>query len=281
MKEQSEKLNIIIPQWHGSGQDLCTWYGAFALRDNYLDDPKAVTVNIGSEPLSPEKNHILGYDDILRDMDRVNKILEEKNPAKIFTVGGGCDADTPCVAWLNRKYKGDMAVVYIDAHGDLNTPDSSESKLYYGMSLRALSGEGASGIIRRLASVIRPDQLIMCAGRCLDPEEVRYKRENNVSDLSVEQLELDPEAAAKEVIRKGYHHVYIHVDLDSLDPEEFKLTPVQEPDGLKCNTLNLILRALSTCGAGIAGLGLLEYSGTAADEGNFLVESVISLGKNL
>jgi arginase len=274
-------LNIVIPQWQGGGQDLCTWYGAYALRDNYLSDLDSVTVDIGREPLSPEKNHILGYDDILRNMDKVNNVLKEKDPSGIFTVGGGCDADTPCAAWLNRKYKGDMAVVYIDAHGDLNTPDTSESRLYYGMSLRALLSDGDPGIIGRLASTIKPDQLIMGAGRNLDPEERRYIRENRISHFTVEQLEADPEAVAKELIRKGSGNVYIHIDFDSLDPEEFALTPVQEPDGLKGSTLLSMISAINKSGIRIVGFGLLEYSGTTADRGDFIVGSLVSCGKSI
>lgn len=281
MNDQSEKLNFIIPQWQGGGQDLCTWYGAFALRDNYLKDPEAVTVNIGSEPLSPEKNHILGYDDILRDMDKVNAVLKEKNPSRIFTIGGGCDADTPSAAWLNRKYDGDMAVVYIDAHGDLNTPDSSKSMLYYGMSLRTLLSDGDTGIIGRLASVIQPEQLTMCAGRSLDPEESRYIKDKQISAFSVRMLEQNPEIVSEEVTRKGFGHVYIHVDFDSLDPREFDLTPVQEPDGLTCHTLLAMIRALKNCGAEVVGTGLLEYSGTADDRDNNLVNSLVTFGKSL
>ncbi|MGI6203918.1 MAG: arginase family protein [Anaerovoracaceae bacterium] len=274
-------LNIVIPQWQGGGQDLSTWYGAFALRDRYLDDKDTVTVDIGKNDISPMKNNILGYEDIIQSMDKVSAVLNEKRPSKIFTVGGGCDADTPCAAWLNRKYNGDMAVVYIDAHGDLNTPETSESKLYYGMSLRALLSECDPGIVSRLASTIHADQLIMCAGRDYDPEEIRYVSENGISAFSVEQLEQDPEAVAKEIISKGIKHVYIHVDLDSLDPEEFSLTPVPEPEGLKGDTLNSILMSVKASGVVVVGMGLTEYAGTAGDGGSAIVESLVSFGTNI
>lgn len=281
MEEQTEKLNVVIPQWQGGGEDLCTWYGAFALRDNYLKDPAAVTVEIGDGKLSPEKNHIRGYEDLLQDIDQVNRVLEQRHPARIFTLGGGCDADTPCAAWLNRIYAGDLAVIYLDAHGDLNTPETSKSGLYYGMSLRALLGESTQDILERLASTIRPDQLIMGAGRSLDPEEIRYLRENRVSAFPVAQLEEDAKIVAREVAHKGYQHVYLHVDFDCLDPLEFALTPVQEANGLKANTLKAILRGVRENGADIVGMAMTEYAGTAADRGNALVASLVSFGKEI
>lgn len=278
---KQDKLNLVIPQWQGGGQNFNTWYGALSLRDHYLCDENAVTVEIGKGTLSPLKKNILGYDDILHSMDLVNRVLKERDPSRIFAIGGGCDADPPCAAWLNRKYRGDLAVLYIDAHGDLNTPLSSESKLYYGMSLRALLSDGDAGIVGRLASTISPDQLIACAGRNLDPEEIRYKRENRISDFSVEQLEREPQAAAEEVLRKGFRNVYVHVDFDALDPREFALTPVREPDGLKRSTLTAMLRALRNSGVKIAGFSLLEYSGTDRDRGDPLVRSLVSFGKEI
>lgn len=274
-----EKLNIIIPQWQGGGQDFRTWYGALALRDHYLGDAETVTIPVERGSISPIRENILGYDDILHSMDMVNRVLREKDPARIFLIGGGCDADAPCMAWLNRKYRNDMAVVYIDAHGDLNTPSASASKLYYGMSLRTLMSDGDAGIIGRLASTIHSDQLILCANRDLDPEEIRCKREKQITDLPVERLEQRPEAAAEEVVRKGFRHIYIHLDLDALDSREFALTPMPEPDGLSRGTVKAMLRALKSCGAGIVGFGIFEYTGE--EPGNRFLESLVSFGRNL
>ncbi|MGI6211964.1 MAG: arginase family protein [Anaerovoracaceae bacterium] len=279
MKEN--KLNIVIPQWQGGGQDLCTWYGAYALKENYLKDDGAVVVDIGTEDIGPVKNDILAYDDIMEDIGKVNEVLKENNPDKIFTLGGGCDADTPCAAWLNKKLNGDMAVVYIDSHGDLNTPKASDSKLYYGMSLRALTGESDPWIIGQLASTVSPNQLILCANRNLDPEELDFKKQNGVSDFPVETIESDPSVVAAEIARKGFNNVYIHIDLDSTDPEEFTLTPVPEPNGLKCDTLVTLIEEIRKSGVRIAGFGILEYCGTKEDKGNDLITRLVDFGKNI
>lgn len=45
-------------------------------------------------------------------------ILEENAPRRLMTVGGGCDADTASVAYLNSLYHGDLSVIWLDAHGD-------------------------------------------------------------------------------------------------------------------------------------------------------------------
>ena len=63
-----EKLTIVIPQWQGGGQDLCTYYGAFAYAENYLGGAADATVEISTADIGPVRNGILGYDDILESM---------------------------------------------------------------------------------------------------------------------------------------------------------------------------------------------------------------------
>ena len=271
-------MTIVIPQWQGGGQDLCTWDGAYAMMNNYLQGEADAVIEIGRDPISPVRQNILGYDDILGSMKKVNEVLVEHAPKSIFTIGGGCDADTPCAAWLNKLYDGDLAVIYIDSHGDLNTPESSPSHLYYGMSLRALAGESAPEIIINLPSTIEPRQLITCGGRNLDPEELQYKAEHQVTDLTVEQLEADPDLAAEAVREKGYHNIYIHIDFNVLDPAEFSLTPLAEPEGMTKETLLRVVRSAAKAGT-LVGFGLLEYSGTEADKGDPFLQQLVAIGK--
>lgn len=275
-----KKLTIVIPQWQGGGQDLCTYEGAFAFRENYLAGAADATVEISTTDISPVRNGILVYDDILECMQQVNRELQKQEPSRIFTVGGGCDADTPCAAWMNKVYDGDMAVVYIDSHGDLNTPKSSESHLYYGMSLRALAGETAPEFLEHLASNIIPAQLITCGARNLDPDELQYKAEHQVTDVTVAELEADPGLAAAAIKSKGYRNVYIHIDLDVLDPAEFSLTPLAEPDGMTKDTLLKVLQEIKAF-ANVVGFGLLEYSGTMEDRNDPFLEALAKFGMEL
>ena len=173
-----------------------------------------------------------------------------------------------------------MVVVYIDSHGDLNTPESSPSKLYYGMSLRALTGDCAPEYIDQLAQTISPTQLVTCAGRNLDPEEIRFKEDNNVMDFTVQEIEENPESIAAQIKDKGCRHAYIHIDLDCLDPEEFCLMPLYEPNGLKCETLLKLIHEIRRR-LDVVGLGILEYSGGKNDKNNHLIKELVKIGKKL
>ncbi|MGI6258027.1 MAG: hypothetical protein ACOYJU_08165, partial [Anaerovoracaceae bacterium] len=104
-------LNLVIPQWQGGGQDLSTYYGAFALAENYLSDGSYREVFITRGDISPVSHGVLGYGEILMQLRKAGKLLEEERPSSVFTVGGGCDADIPCIAYLSGIYGEDMTVV--------------------------------------------------------------------------------------------------------------------------------------------------------------------------
>jgi arginase len=50
----------------------------------------------------------------------------------VVTVGGTCGVEAAPVAYLNERYAGDLAIVWFDAHGDLNAPDTSPSGHFHG-----------------------------------------------------------------------------------------------------------------------------------------------------
>lgn len=273
-------LNLMIPQWQGGGQDLSTYHGAYAFVSNYMSHIPVHKMTGSKKDISPIEHNILGYRDILSQLEATSQALATESPAFIFTIGGGCDADIPCIAYLNKMYGEDMALVYIDAHGDLNTPTSSESHLFYGMSLRALTGESDPAILRVLNTKIGTHRLILCGGRNLDPEEERFIDENRVSSFSVEELEKNPHVVSNELAAKKVETVCFHIDLDVLDPEEFSLTPLHEPNGLSRRTLLKILEDVSPHFY-IVGLGVLEYGGTKKDRDAPFIKEITAIGTTL
>lgn len=79
-----QKLNLIVPQWQGGGQDLSTYYGAKVLAERYLPAVSKSTVPVSMDKLSPKKNGIWGYDDILQEMRLMKAVITESMPEKIF-----------------------------------------------------------------------------------------------------------------------------------------------------------------------------------------------------
>ena len=272
-------LNFYFPQWQGGGQDLSTYEGGQELRLNYLQKLDLAEVKVSTENISQVKNDIFGYDEIFAQLSQANALITDKNPQTIFTVGGGCDADIISISHLNKITAGDMALLYFDAHGDIHTPESSGSKLFYGMPVRTLLGEGDKAIVNLLPSRLSPSQIIMLGIRDLDKAESKYIKRQNIAAFTTDVIENDMESVINEAKVKGHQNIYVHIDLDALDPAEFPHVPLPSPGGLKNDTLFYILRRLYT-EFKIAGIGLFEYSPSGRKDNNLLQE-IIRMGSEI
>ena len=107
----------------------------------------------------------------------------------------------------------DAVVLYFDAHGDLNTPATSESGYLGGMPITAALGEWDSGYGSGLTS----ENLVHIGGRDIDPSEQEFIDYNNIMTISKTQIEGDLISFKKRI--KG-RPIFIHLDADVYDPSE-------------------------------------------------------------
>ena len=116
-------------------------------------------------------------------------------------------------------------VLWIDAHGDFNTPESSPSGNIHGMPLAALMGHGADELVnlgREGTKLTAPD-VVLIAIRDLDPAERDSLLESGVNTSHMREIdERGIAAVANEALRQLRHHSRLHVslDMDALDPAE-------------------------------------------------------------
>ncbi|HED24245.1 MAG TPA: arginase family protein, partial [Firmicutes bacterium] len=221
MKKQ---LNLFYPQWQGGGPDRSTYFGALELKLNYLKNLELTTVEVSLKNIKTVKNDIFGYDEIIAQMKTARAIIDDNQPDRIFTIGGGCDAGILPLSYLNHKLNGDLTVLWFDAHGDINSPLTSKSKHFYGMPVRALLGESDRRILDLTYLNLLPQQLLMLGLRDLDEAEAKYIKKENISALGVAEIEKNLETVITSVKAKRNSSIYIHLDLDVLDPEEFPYT---------------------------------------------------------
>lgn len=155
-------------------------------------------------------------------------------------LSGGCLTAVGVVAGLQRL-GGPVGVVWIDAHGDFNTPESTPSGYWDGMALAAVCG-------RSLPEVYEPVELrpvhfgnvVHLAGRAFDPPEVEDIQRLHLA--VVPPAEICAEPALERIGRAvGDKQLYLHVDLDGLDPQEAPATGNPVPGG---PALDEVLRCL-------------------------------------
>jgi arginase len=169
--------------------------------------------------------------------------LEEQNlalaadlPERPLVLGGCCCAHIGAVEGLAAR-QGRLALIWLDAHGDLNTPATSPSGNQWGMPLRMLIDSGA----------VEADDVALVGARSLDPAEEEFIRESGLH------------AGEKGIERAlaGAGCTYVALDCDVLDPTEISAF-MPEPGGLSREDVERILRDVAgrtkVLGAGFSGL---------------------------
>ena len=135
--------------------------------------------------------------------------------ARPLLLSGDCPAALGAVAGLQRRYS-DVAVVWLDAHGDFNTPAITVSGYLGGMPLAMLTGRAPELFCDalRLRPVADTD-VVLADARDLDPAE-----RDALTVSQVRRVPADPAAITSALDRLGRTPVYLHLDVDVIDSAE-------------------------------------------------------------
>lgn len=131
---------------------------------------------------------------------------------------------TSCLGMVKGLERRAPAVLWYDAHGDFNTPETTPSGFLGGMPLAALVGRGNQHLMRGIdLAPIAESDVIVSDARNLDPEEEIMLRESQVTIY--ETLDALNQAALPK------KPLYIHFDTDIVDCEDMPAMSYPEPDG--------------------------------------------------
>ncbi len=253
---KSSHLNICFPQWQGSGHSNVLYHGAGVL-ENYLNHLKFDTVKVPESETLCISNGILGYESIVSQHNAIHHMINTNAPETIFIVGGDCGVELGPVSYLNKMYS-NLTLIWFDAHADLNTPLTSPSKHFHGMPLRTLCNEGDTQIIEKCFSTLLTDQIILAGAREFDDAELDFINQNTMTQISVDDMETDSNALSNLLKIRGCDHVYLHIDLDVLDPLSYKNIKHPTPNGLPMETLIQAIDSVSKL-FNVVGMGITEY----------------------
>ncbi len=120
-----KNLYLLFPQWQGSGKSQELYKGAKLLQKELSEDLNFAEINVSLVKNLKLEHDILGYAIIKRQLNSAIEIIKQHKPEKIFTIGGDCGVELAPVSYLNKNLNGGLGIIWIDAHGDLNTSSSS------------------------------------------------------------------------------------------------------------------------------------------------------------
>jgi arginase len=249
-------LFLLYPEWQGSGKSPAVHRGALTIAREIFPGTKFLTIDSPEEEHLERENGVIGLHSIARRFADALSRVREAAPDRIVTIGGTCGVEATPVAYLNERYDGDLAVVWFDAHGDLNTPASSPSANFHGMILRTLLGEGPAEYTSKLVRPLTPSQVFLAATRDLDPPEQQYIEARGVSMTAPHEL-ASPKTLAERITSHGFTHVYVHIDLDALDPGDFADTLIPTPGGPALDHVTAAMTELAAFD--VVGFSIVEY----------------------
>jgi arginase len=230
--------------------------GAEAIRGD-LPSANTSTVAVPLEAGEAQGTAVSRFSSLQLVRDRQAMALATVDGVAI-TIGGDCGVELASVA--HAADREDVALLWFDAHGDLNTPESSPSSVFNGMVLRTLLGDGAPGLVP--ARPLKPADVILIGTRELDPPEDDYLAETGIPLLDAATVTATQLTAA--ITKTGSTRVYIHIDLDVLDPAEFEGLDSPVPFGLTAVTLVELIRAV-TNQFELVGAGITEFAPTSPE----------------
>jgi len=143
-----------------------------------------------------------------------------------------------------------VGLIWIDAHGDYNTPETTLSGMLGGMPVAIAAGDGLTRMREqaRLDEPLPKDRIVMVAVRDTDPlEQERIDRDQipQISTEDIRSLSENLHAQMRELTEKT-DIVYVHVDLDVLDPAEVSGHPLTVPNGPTGAELGEAIRVMFT-----------------------------------
>lgn len=222
-------------QCHSCGREFCA--GLVRVPRAWGEGGETMAAAAFTELPYPEAS-VIGADTLAEQ----NLLLASELPDRPLVLGGCCCSHVGAIEALSAGEEC-LALVWIDAHGDLNTPATSPSGNPWGMPLRMVIDDGA----------VLPRNIALVGARNLDPPEEEFIAASGIQTG----------AGAVERALEGADAVYVALDCDALEPGELTVF-MPEPGGLTLDEVEELLRDVRSR-ARVAGLG---FTGLAEDSAN-------------
>ncbi len=197
-------------------------------------------------------------------------------------LGGDHSISIGSVAGVTRGRR--TGLLWVDAHGDFNTPETSPSGNVHGMPLASLLGIGDPRLtgVGGEGAKVRPEDVVLVGIRSLDPDERRLLKTHGVTVYTMTEVDrLGIARIAEEVIEKfsGLPQVHVSFDADVLDPEIAPGVGTPVPGGLTFREAHLLMELLSESGL-VTSLDLVEVN-PILDRKNRTAEIMVGLAASL
>lgn len=235
---------------------------------NHFKQYETITIEKNNDYQKNKDKHNLA-----KNLDEINKFnkklydtvtnLLENNTFPI-TIGGDHSIAIP-TALASNDYHKNLGIIWIDAHTDYNTFESTITGNIHGLPLAAINNYYNEKLTNILTNnYINPKNTVIVGARSIDPLELENLKNNNITYFTTEDIKkeginniLDK---AFKIAEENTNGIHISYDLDYIDPEICPGVSVPEQNGIDLETAYSTMEYLNNKKDIIKSLDLVEYN---------------------
>ncbi|MDV3277856.1 MAG: arginase family protein [Nitrososphaerales archaeon] len=182
------------------------------------------------------------------------KVGELGEPDMLVCLGGECSLTVGALAGLAETHAGKPGMLWIDTHGDFNTPKTSPSGYIGGMCLAIACGRGPTlgEKVESRRPLLQEDRLVHLGSRALDPPELEMMRASPMGLYTMKKVNLmGATEAARQAAKRlsdAADWLVCHLDVDVLDPAVMPAVNYPTPGGMTVNQAVAVVKAMRNTG---------------------------------
>lgn len=209
---------------------------------------------LANKPLSPSTDGVKlkNLDEIVRVnkelCDKVSKIMNQGSFPLVL--GGDHSIAIGTISGV-LQHKKNLGVIWFDAHGDINTEESSPSGNIHGMPVAVLLGLGNERLrsIGGIENKLNKQKIVFIGSRDLDSGEKRVLKELGITVYTMHEVDrlgiVEVVSRAIDIAGKNTDGIHVSFDMDSMDPVYVQGTGTRVPGGLTYRESNLALEMIA------------------------------------
>lgn len=257
-----------------------------------LQNTGITVTDLGNVPVATRATADIGdikvkYLEAITDTIKPVAALVEKEIRRGQTpvvLGGDHSIAVGTISGAAAATKGELGVIWIDAHGDINTDTTTLSGNIHGMPLAAVLGMGHTDLVNlhTKGQKVKPSNVVYIGLKDLDQAEIdiiRQKKITAFTAMDIARFSLEPVLKAISKLEKKVDKIWVSLDVDSIDALYAPGTPMLNKGGLTYREVTTIAQYIGKA-CTLAGFELVEFA-PDHDKQNVTAQLIIELTARL
>lgn len=272
--DEGRTLRLVHPEWQGAGADNAQMLVPEVARERarrgyevgarmleaalpgHAGPTEVVPVDAG-DPEEGSTGGIESRSAVLASLRASLEAIGRHDPERILTLGGECAVSVGPFAHLAQRHGDDLAVVWIDAHPDADTPDTGYDG-FHAMAASHLLGHGDAEVLDLLPAAVDAGRFAYAGLHDGKEDALGNVRSWHLPIFGPDDLRDSSQPLLDWLRGTGASKVAIHLDVDVVDSDEAVLGLGKVPGGLTRAQVRRVVSELSAQ-ADVVGLTLAEF----------------------